>query len=234
MNDKENLIIELATSPIYLVSIFLILTAILHLVIFFKNPDDLFWKKVDYFWLSLTIIGLISASSNLEKKHAEQLLQYQALPGLEHSYDELYRFFEVRASDDSWYCRNINAKYDVNYLISKEDFEIATQKLIKQCNFFKEKFKRIPKELPKPFITSEELGLPQKLIADESDSKYYTLDRKSYDEYYDYYKNLESKLDLSTSELLLMLFSPFLICLGLAIRMTKVTGDILNAKKKDK
>lgn len=235
MQDNENLIIELATSPFFLISLFLGLTLIFHcLIIFVKNPNDLFWKKVDYYWLSLTIIGLFSASSNLEKKHAEQLLKYQALPGLEAAYHRLYEFFEYRASDESWYCINIDTKYEKTFFTSKEDFELGTQKLIQQCNFFKTEFKNIPKNLPKPYISSEDLGLPKALVADYSDVKYYNLFLQDYDKQFSLYKNLEDKQDLSSNEILVMFFSPFFICFGLALRMTKVTGDIMNAKKKAK
>lgn len=226
--------LSFATSPIALIVLFLALVAIFHLIIIYvKNPDDITWKRVDYLWLSLTIIGIVSTSGAIERHVSKILLDSQEIPRLKTNYSMIHNFFDIRASSEGWYC--INHEYENTFAITKEKFEEHSNRLREQCAYLQQQLKKVPKEIPEPYPSLKDLNLPSDIsskVQNKDESIRYQDVLNYYNEQYLIYADTKNKIEISDSEFILLFLSPFFICLGLAIRVTKVTGDIMNAKKK--
>lgn len=226
--------LSFVTSPLYLFVLFLVLAVLLHLyILYIKNPSDITWKKVDYLWLSLTLIGVFSASGNIERYVSTSLLSNQEIPRLQSSYNMLYDFFSWRASPTrSWYCQN--DEYEEGLLIEKVEFEKNINLLNQQCLYFQQKLKELPKEIVDPYPSLDDLNLPRNLPSgvNSNENNTYRKFLNIYEEQYLIYIDTKEKTKMSELEFLMLFFSPIFFCLGLAIRVTKVTGDIMNAEKK--
>jgi len=227
-------LLSFATSPIALIILFFALVFVFHLFIFYvKNPDDITWKRVDYLWLSLTLIGIVSTSGAIERHISKILLYSQEIPRLENSYIMVYDFFDIRASSEGWYCRKTN--YDSTFLVTKEEFEEHSNRLSEQCIYLQQILKKLPKKISEPYPSLTDLSLPSDIsskVQYKDEAIRYQEILSYYNDQYLIYMDTKDKMEISNSEFFLLFLSPFFICLGLAIRVTKVTGDIMNTKKK--
>lgn len=227
-------ILSFATSPIALIILFFALVSVFHLfIIYVKNPDDITWKRVDYLWLSLTLIGIVSTSGAIERHISKILLYSQEIPRLENSYIMVYNFFDMRASSEGWYCQKTN--YESTFLVTKEEFEEHRNRLSEQCIYLQQILKKLPKKISEPYPSLTDLNLPSDIsskVQSKDEATHYQEILSYYNDQYLIYMDTKDKMEISDSEFFLLFLSPFFICLGLAIRVTKVTGDIMNTKKK--
>lgn len=226
---------KLVTSPSLLFLLFVVLTIILHLIIKYKNLNELEWKIVDYAWLLLTVVGILGISGDIKRYMSESFLKNQEKPRLENSYTYLYDFIHEYASPDSRYCVDkiwINSEYAP----TKVEFDKYKKLSEQQCLMIQSIAKKLPKEIKEPYVNLNDLGLPNNLdsIEDEFLSTTYRDNYNNYSEQYQIYLNTEKETDRSGGTFYLFLFSPLLLCAGLAIRITKATGEILIYRNKNK
>lgn len=224
------------TSPLILFCFTAFFTFLLHLFILLKhNFSDLTWKKADYFWIPLTAFGIFGASNDIEVYVSENMLKYQETPRLVNSYEYIYHFIESEASPSGANCTE-RVRVESPYALPIEEFNLLNNNFKKQCIFFQNIFKKMPSSIKEPFPTFDKLELPKSikyLVNDNYSQEHYVKLVKDYQEQYLIYTNTKEKTEPSNFNLFLLFLSPLFLSIGLSIRLTKVTGDILNTRKKN-
>lgn len=218
---------EVVTSPSLLFLLFFLLTIILHLIIKYRNLNELEWKIVDYVWLLLTVVGIIGISGDIKRYMSESFLRGQEIPRLENSYNYLYDFIHDKALPSSIYCKD---KIWVNseYALPEAEFNKYIELSKKQCQIIQNIAKKLPDEIKEPYLDLSQLGIPNNIdsIGDDFLSTTYKDFYKNYSEQYHVYIKTKESTDRTGFEFYLFLFSPLLLCVGLAIRISKATGEI--------
>lgn len=226
---------KLVTSPSLLFLLFVVLTIILHLIIKYRNLNELEWKIVDYAWLLLTVVGILGISGDIKRYMSKSFLTNQEIPRLENSYIYLYDFIHENASPNSRYCID---KIWINSEFAPTEVEFDKYKKLskQQCLIIQSIAKKLPKEIKEPYVDLNELGIPHNLdsIKDEFLSTTYRDYYNNYSDQYQIYLNTKEETDRSGGTFYLFLFSPLLLCVGLAIRITKATGEIFIYRDKNK
>lgn len=231
----DSFLLNFVTSPLKLI----LLTSFLFICFRFyitriKNFDDITWKRVDYLWVGLATIGIIGSSGNIERYIAQSLLANQEAPRLAIMYQDMYKFLQDRNSPDDWHCREW-VWVKTEHSLPIEEFEKIKLQVEKECEYLKVLALKIPSKVEGEYPTFEELELPNNLdryVKEKYISDTYKWHFKKYSDQYKIYTELKSKSDRSDLDLLILVLSPLLFCFGVAIRLTKVTGDILNSQKK--
>ena len=229
----DSFLIELVATPAYLLITFVAALVISHFVLikFFKL-SAIAWKRVDYIWLSMAAFGLFATSSQVDQYLSGQLLQNLEIPRAENDYRLLRRWVDDAAKPESSICI-VRVRSD----FSPDDFDDIVQEQQSQCSYFKSLNTNMPSSVSYPLKPLVELGYVQYLGTTNYESFYVETLQKyasEYEEQRDLVLSRELALQTSTFEFLMMLFGPLLLCLALALRMTKVTAEIQAERHKSK
>lgn len=177
------------------------------------------WKRIDYVWLGLATLGLLIGVSEVRRTFAEGQI------GVERSlvqsrFDDVRR--EVRFLTGNAVCRQF-----VRSAWSPANLDASQQEYDAVCEFAKQVQKRIPLEPPanlaslglteRPRVT--DLSLLDMLKGLDERSDWYLHARKTYEDTVVASKQTEL-------EGFLTVLAPLLLALALALRITKVTGEI--------
>lgn len=226
-------LLELVSSPALILSLFFTVTATLHVFIYFKNLNEIEWKLVDYAWLLLALVGTLGIGGDIDRYMSNQFLHNLEIPRLESAYSDLYHLLEDQSSPNSIYCQNHMWEL-TEFGLTKEEFDDF--KLLKenQCQEIRSIFALLPRETSYPYANLDEFRLVNGAIFYDDQFFYKIYERylNNYQNQYQVYKNLENKSDRTGFLFYLFLFSPVLLCTGLALRITKATGEILLMKNK--
>jgi hypothetical protein len=223
----NSVIEELSGTPLYLLGLFVALLLVMHLVLIrLSSLSDVAWKKVDYIWLCAAALGLIGSSGKVD-----QFLSERYSHGHGQWTANSYRFLRNSLINPVGVCtiytKSPNSPPDFDEM-AKENQELCL------------KSNEIAKQMPKSFENGDypplaDTGFKRfgqnvkyetqfianiNRIADE-----YAADQAAFAQYKETSKP-------SDAEDVLTVLSPLLIAFALALRITKVTGDIKNARNK--
>ncbi|WP_040551592.1 hypothetical protein [Rheinheimera nanhaiensis] len=227
----DSFLIELVATPAYLLTAFIVVLVICHLVLIkFLKLSAVAWKRVDYIWLSMAAFGLFATSSQVDQYLSGQLLQNLEIPRAESDYRLLRRWVDDAAKPESSICI-VRERSD----FSPDDFDDIVHEQRSQCSYFKSLNTNMPSSVSYPLKPLVELGYVQYLGTTNYESFYVeTLEKyaSEYEEQRDLVLSRALSVQTSTFEFLMMVFGPLLLCLALALRITKVTAEIQVEKKK--
>lgn len=212
------------SEPWKLIFILCLFTLLFHMFFIFLWPlSNATWKKVDYIWVGLAAVGVISLSIDLRHVVASKW------ENIEHGRASI--FFDITKSMvtnpmSSYECRYGNDHSDKD----SEDFEIE---FIKACNWLIAvsvrmeglDFSSIPELSAKDFPTVDFNGYG---LNDRPEWFFQMLTNYGQDR--DRYVRTVKMKSPSPWESNLNFFAPFVLCLGIALRLTKVTGELRNTK----
>jgi hypothetical protein len=183
------------------------------------------WKRVDYVWLGFSAIGLVGAASQARQFVASNLVRV---------YDErsmaaysIARFvLDDDAKDNGYVCRTFVRS---QYSPPPEEMGRAQRENDAACHWFKSVAALLPKDSRNLGLLSDQL-LPAQPQVDRRDLKE-TFDefRKTVGEYNEAVRmrsdneNAAARSDLENT---LIIIFPLLLAIALALRITKVTGEI--------
>lgn len=227
----NSFLIELVATPAYLLAAFIALLAISHLV-FIKllKMSAIAWKVVDYIWLGMAALGLITSSSRVDQYISIELLNNLEIPRMESIYRSLRYWVDSAASSESGVCLT-----RVRSELSPDEFYDMVDEQQTQCSYFRALDASLPASVSSPFEHLSDIGY----IPYAGSTKYenfYLETLQQYAEEYEEQRRLvrERELSAQTSDIeaLMMIFGPILLCFALALRMTKVTAEIKNEKDK--
>lgn len=180
------------------------------------------WKKVDYFWLAIGALGLIAASADARMLIAKNMVEQKAEAAI-HRYKMLRTHLQFGTSIAI--CRKFNrTKFSPQNLdeIQKE-FDAA-------CDWFKLTVNKMPSGpggALKRLEANEVLPIPKVTdpMLEEIFKEYQSL-LAAYNRTADEVHQLEAQSSHSGYEDLLRVLAPILLAFALALRITKVTGEL--------
>jgi hypothetical protein len=176
------------------------------------------WKRVDYLWLFAAILGLFAASSEVRRMLAPNFGAFARLYQ-QARYEDLQR--EVRFFGSGAICGLFNSPSQVGADDEQRQLDAV-------CEFGKTAVAALP-----PEVTSEPLDLtPLRTRPQVQDAfllhEYSVLDRAiaGYVEAEDKTSALVAASERSSFEIILAVVSPWILTVALALRITKVTGEL--------
>ncbi|MEO6191461.1 MAG: hypothetical protein ABIS20_00500 [Thermoanaerobaculia bacterium] len=181
--------------------------------------DKLGWKKIDYIWLGLTALSLLTASSEVRRLVAGNRITSETIYR-----DATYERLQYRADflRGGAVCREF-----VRSELSPPDFDEVQAQFREVCNYGKMLYASLP---PKPPKAPRELKLPLRpRVSDQQLLGFYVTFDSSWNEYIQaehWLKELMDAAEKTDAEVTFVFFSPILLALALALRITKVTGEI--------
>jgi len=206
---------------LYVIGAFAFLLIVFHIIMKVSGKQTLFWKKVDYFWLGIAGLTLISATAEVRK-----MIARNEASNLEIKFHSDLDFLKNQAKFYEDYCQ----------IWHKNNWSISDSERIYAAQFDSVKiwFDTVIKRLNVP---EESLGW---LALDTSSSVFSMTDeimikdiRKRFirmindvqTSYIEYQETL-NKTKSSDFEVVLVAFLPYIFAFALALRITRVSADI--------
>jgi hypothetical protein len=205
----------------YFLLFFVGLLLLAHLLVFPRNLSKKSWKKVDFIWLGIAAIGLITLTGEVRVTIAKRWIEYDRYPAV-------WRFEELKSkfayADNSYYCMElIRTEY------SPDNFDELVIQIRARCSWVKEVHKTLSlfdaDTLPLigmdmfPEVTFTDPYLLETVnnikiaVSDYSDFRESTL-------------NTIAMTESSELEETVFYWSPFLLAIALALRIAKVSGEL--------
>lgn len=228
-------IVQLSSSPPWLLLTVIVLTGILWLIFVRVFPlSDIAWKRVDYIWLSIALLGVLASSGRASHEFTKAEIPLLE-PVTYFSFQTLRHDIEYGASPGSEGCAP-----RIHTSFSPPDYDDIRKAQQHLCEQFRKLDSDVPKSLAlagTKFPALDQLKF-QPLSEDELCLKYekreierlkadaarYEKDRQIYN------AKLEEERNQEDSPLILMDLGigPLLVGLAIAIRLTKTAGEIRN------
>lgn len=221
---------ELAATPSYLVVTFLVLLLAMHAaLVWWGRLSDAAWKRVDYIWLSTAALGLVAGASSADRFLSSRYVRTEVLQ-TEFAYAAVRSYLETGGGPGSALCaphpRTETSPPD------NEEIEKARASL---CARFRKWDANLPEKVSAPYPSLKEYS--DALAA--TDHKYvgfYIEDLtqfiRNYEDHSKKANGFASSSKTSFLDDLLVVISPLLLMFALALRFTKVSGELANAKRK--
>ena len=187
------------------------------------------WKKVEYLWLGAAALGLIGAGAQAGRFVGSNYIKNtEAKIALVESYADLRDSLEWGV--DGGVCTNFQPQAS-----SDKYLDEAVQEYANLCKKYTLLLARLPKELPPEAPSLEKLGfvMPQgqsRLVGAQIEMLEWRV--KRYEEIRSAYSRWRSNVSIGDFEGALIVLGPLLIAFALALRITKVTGEIVHANRK--
>lgn len=223
----DSLIVEIAATRAYLFAVFGTMIILLHLLLItWLKLDDIAWKKVDYIWLAAAALGLLGASTQADRFVSEGILASHERPRIA----SLYKSLRATLADPSSVClpRTRSAYSPPNF-----DEIVAEQQAL--CKRSAEIAARMPESFANHYPPLEETGYEPLGIMGKYEPDFVRAVARIAEEYRQQqrrYTDLVDATKTSTLESFVIILGPLLISFALALRITKVTGEIRNARAK--
>jgi hypothetical protein len=214
--------IPLFGKPIWLVGVFLVSLALFHIVlIYWLKLTKRQWKQIDYVWISIGVLGLFGSGISLRRALAAEYLEI-AQTRLAAKHQGLTA--RVRGLSDSRVCRTFGRSES-----SAAVFDETQTEFDQVCDFGRRLAAILPDE-PTADLGDFRAALEKRPPAKNELVKdiYAGVDRAlaNYVAYFADFKRIKAQSEYGSNDLLYMVVSPNLIAIALALRMTKVTGEM--------
>jgi hypothetical protein len=188
------------------------------------------WLIVDYVWLATASVALIAASAD-SRKIVAQAWGGNELASARAGFDLLREQITRYASED-YACR----KFGSGELLATEKRAQIIAEHERHCRWYAGAERNLPKSFSDFTVEQgQELLRSMPQTSEVALSNYAETTRWLAEEVIDRLKKTQSFAKLSSRnswELNLQVFAPLLLAVALALRMTKVTGEILIDQKK--
>lgn len=214
--------------------VLILLTVLFHAILIYARPQSKkFWKRIDYFWVSLGFIGIIGSMTSLRKEFSSARTNYFEQPlffsynGLVENADDQYKYFSDTIT---------------GFKYSEFDDQKQAKNFIKAGQFFKWYSKDVSKYrdtiLADKYLNYiDTLSLSFDKFLNSTDDRYVKQTTKSTGFYLDELKRSKKEylgnddlLHKSSLEWTLLFIAPYLLAAAIAIRLTKVTAEIKELK----
>jgi hypothetical protein len=208
----------LAAHPGQLLSVFVALLVIFDLILVrWLKIDAIAWKRVDYIWLCAAAVGLIGTSMDARRVLAEAAIDNRRIDR-ELAYAEV--LYNVKFMTGPAVCRTFTRRE-----YSPSNFDQIQAEYDAVCKFARES--ALPTKPPETLTefhmasrpsTSNEVLLDIFKDLDRALARYRTADSE--------YHGTVDMAKRRGADLALITISPILVTLALALRITKVTGEL--------
>jgi hypothetical protein len=199
-----------------------------------KPRNKRFWKKVDYWWISFSMLGLIGSIQSF-KREISTAKQPWHRQGIENVYDEYLTFAKSQVSTYS----EVDGAFNYNSFEDKQQ----VKEYIEAAKFFEAHGEKIQQ------FKTKILNEYQYLYLDSLTEEYYQFTNKIEDqmlkqstehgrffleimkENKDILLVLEKESRREEWDWLLLTISPYFLSIAIAIRITKVTAELVDMEK---
>jgi hypothetical protein len=223
----DTILEEISATPLYLLLVFIAMLVTLDLgLVRGKNLSEIAWKHVDYIWLAAAGLGLFAASAQVDHTLSQRYLQGTQIPRIAAAYSEL----RAQLADPAGVCmpRQRSAFSPTNF-----DDIVAEQQAL--CKRAKEIAAKMPTAFNLKFPPLEATGFEPIGIESNFETAFVQGVNRAAEQYRQQqrrYAELVMSSKQSTGELVFSVLGPLLISFALALRITKVSGEIKNARAK--
>jgi len=223
------LLVRISSSPVLLLFTLVLATLACHALFLWIFPlGEVTWKRVDYVWLFAAALGVLASSGKAARFIAENQLKNFQEPATISSYEFLRA--DIKSGAEGSVCVALHRSAD-----SPTDFDDRAKERQLICEQYKKLDAQMPESVEPPFKSLKELGFvpltgnPQYVTASfdlaNRDVEEYELNRKMYDE-------ISERTKSSKWENAYLAMGPLLLAVAVALRITKTSGEIRNAKRK--
>lgn len=189
--------------------------------------DDIAWKRVDYIWVGLASLSIVSGAAEARKVMSGVLYDQTTARYIA---DVNY----VRRETQRWRDVYCNAQR-VRSELSPSNFDELVRQEKMACQWFQEALDYLKKRDTQFEKGDFSISLPTYKVQDP-----YSLQGihrvedlvKEFVDFKNYQKSLAAAKDRTELELILLVFSPVMFAAAVALRLTKVTGEVRIAKLK--
>lgn len=223
----DHLALPWFTNTWKVVGLFLLFLCVCHVVLIRWRPiGSIAWKKVDYVWLSMAFIGILGSIGNGRGIVANNMLKLE-MGWLESSRS----YVESMANDGT--SPSICRKFIPSTLFSPKELAQVQGEFDAQCRWFREAYSTI-KNLPKTVtkISATTLLAPYPSGGDQSHFKFLSDAIVAYNANVERVIELQNEAKENQFETILRLLGPAVVALALALRITKVTAEIISERAK--
>lgn len=218
-----NLPFPITTNPWALVGLFFVALLVLHVVlVFWLKVGKRGWKLADYYWLGFTAIGLIGASGQARHLVAKNM-EPTAKAHASWEYDRLLYEINFYSADPGVICRT----FTPSPLLSEAQHYAVQTQFDAACKWMKDVSRLVPpKDAGGPLDINTWPGRPT--VHNETDQFMQTVFRyvADYNESVHSRDDIHQKSETSELEDIVTVVSPMFLALALALRITKVTGEL--------
>ena len=220
---NSDLILPWFTSYWWVLGVFVIATTAFHVLFVRVLPlTSVQWKRVDYAWLSLALLGIVAAVANNRSVVANNLL-VMAESRSRSSLESLYHRAEFGTSIAI--CRKFNR---TDFSPTPETFDRLQREYDAQCAWFKKVLSTLGPIDQRQLAPLDAVALagPQPHGGDEDSTRSFVKSVRDYNASLDDIKPLKAATSSGGLEQFVQFLGPALLALALALRITKVTGEI--------
>jgi hypothetical protein len=217
-------VVRWSTSFWALLGVLVVSLALLHVaLIWVAKIGKVGWKAADYIWLAVAALGLLKLAADSRVFIANNQLTI-ATDRASWSLNYLRKSLDADAQQTL--CRKSIRSAD-----SPENFDAMQKEYDAACQWMKQAFSLLPNGDAPPFmsVSFTETNFPV-WIDDPVILRTVNDIKRSFDQYDGTRRNYEqirSKLGRTGGEELNLALGPLLVCFAIALRITKVTGEIL-------
>ena len=217
-----------ASANLYVVlSVFIFFLVIFHLILVrWIKLSSKAWKKVDYVWLGFAALGLFAAVEQVRVLYATNqidMFQDRATSSLNFTKDIVRQL----ASTPGAVCRTF-VRSEVSP--PQQEFERLQQEYNQVCDWLQGLEQKLPSEVSTPPISiNPDVFSPLPNLSDSVLKQTIDIFFKQIDNYNQAAEELRQvyiATQRTTRDLILVFFGPFLLAFAIALRITKVTGEI--------
>jgi hypothetical protein len=223
------LLVRISSSPLWLLLALVGLTLLLHIgFVWVFQLKDVTWKYADYVWLFVAALGVLAASGRAGQFIATNVLNSMIEPRTEMSYKMLRS--EIRIGRQiACVPRHKTSESPANFDEMYRAQQDACQQYIKldaeMPDSIKEPFPPLDKLNFHPITGDKQFVKTEMEIANKS-AAVYEQDLAEY-------TKVTEKKNSSDAEDFYIAMGPLLLALAIAVRVTKTSGEIKNAKNKE-
>jgi hypothetical protein len=219
----DDLLLPWWTNTLSILGLFVVALAAFHLLFVIWFPlDRIGWKKVDYVWLLLALIGIIGAAGSVRQELARNLgdTARDRVDVGAASVKSALQFGRGPAI-----CRTFIETDHSPPRVIVDDF---TRGFDKECRWFRDAGERLPTT---PFaklqmLRLQDFGASPPMVGDTWAIENLKTSIDLYDAAVAKQADLSHAASRSNMEFALQVFAPTAIVVGLALRITKVSGEI--------
>jgi hypothetical protein len=223
----STLVEELSATPAYLAIFFVFLLILMHVTLVYWRPlSSRSWKRVDYIWLAAATLGLIGSSREAEHFLSGRYAEHSQGPATWSAYHQLRGALINPAGVCGTYTKGPN---------SPSDFDAIVREARGLCAKSNEIAKRMPTDFDTDLPPLADTGFERfgmnaqyqmQFIAEINQAAdFYEREQRRYAMY-------RATSMPNKTENLMKVLGPLLLAFALALRITKVTGEVRNSHNK--
>jgi len=224
---SPDLFMPLSARPAVVLGVFAVLLVLFDvLLVRWLKLGKVAWKRVDYIWLGFGALGLLGAVAQVRMASAAaQIEMHESRVAV--ALNSVKSLIELYAKTPGAICRTFVRS---EYSPPPEEFQRSQNEYNTACAWAKQMADTLAMRASSPPEPIDRASLPSRpVVADGAlRDMFRGLDRQFeyFDQNIETYRAVREKSKQTPFEQFLVFLGPFLLAIALAIRITKVTGEI--------